>query len=221
MNRSSSDHDPFGSLPITEWLQGYQQGGDDGVFGNLLWHAVSDIICHYAEKKLRDQPSLDGPEGIANEAFFQLLMGLRAESFRSLKNRHDLLQLLYSVCERRAEDSKRRESAQKRGGGRIVTIANPADVEDQSRAAGRRGQTDDQIVVEESFQELLELIIQHYQDRPEVEIFKCAYMSGMTDVEIANRGLKDKQGKSLGDREIKRRRLAMLAFLKQRVSDRE
>jgi hypothetical protein len=46
-------------------------------------------------------------------------------------------------------------------------------------------------------------------------------MSGMTDVEIANRGLKDKQGKSLGDREIKRRRLAMLAFLKQRVSDRE
>jgi hypothetical protein len=46
-------------------------------------------------------------------------------------------------------------------------------------------------------------------------------MSGMTDVEIMNFGLKDKQGKSLSDREIKRRRQAMLEFLRHRVRDEE
>ena len=220
MNRTPSDHDPFGSQPITEWLQGYQQGDDDGVFGTLLWHAVSDILCNYTKKKLRKKPTIDGPDGIANEAFFQLLKGLRADEFRSLKNRHDLLQLLRTLCERRAEDSKRREGAKKRGGGQVQTLANPADVADRSHVASHRGPTAEQ-TLEESFQELLELVLHHYRDRPEVEIFKCAYMSGMTDVEIMNFGLKDKQGKSLSDREIKRRRQAMLEFLRHRVRDEE
>ena len=221
MNRSPSDHKPFGSQPITEWLQGYQRGDDDGVFGTLLWHAVSDIIRHYTDKQLGKQKTIDGPDGIANEAFFQLLKGLRADEFRSLKDRHDLLQLLRTLCERRAEDSKRRERAKKRGGGQVVSVDNPEEIADHSCDAGHSGQTAAERFVEESFQELLELIVHHYRDRPEVTIFELAYMSGMTDLEIERHGVKDEDGQPLTKKAIERRRKAMLEFLKRRVRDDE
>ena len=95
------------------------------------------------------------------------------------------------------------------------------EIADHSCDAGHSGQTAAERFVEESFQELLELIVHHYRDRPEVTIFELAYMSGMTDLEIERHGVKDEDGQPLSKKAIERRRKAMLEFLKRRVRDDE
>jgi hypothetical protein len=219
MNQSDTHQDPFGSQPITEWMRGHLQG--DTLMQHRLWKAVSDILINYTKKQLEGKPNLDGPEGIVNEAFFQLLKGLEEDKFRTMTNRHDLLQMLYTLCARRAEDSLRRENAQKRGGGRIVPIDNPSDVEDRSGSWNPGDQIAEELILEESFQELLTLVIKRYRNRPEVDIFKYAYMSGMTDRAIANRPVKDEAGKPMEEQEIRRRRKAVLAYLKRQSGNEE
>jgi hypothetical protein len=82
-------------------------------------------------------------------------------------------------------------------------------------------QPDEEIIVEESFHELVELVFKRYRDRPEIEIFECAYIEGMSDAEIFRKELKDQSGKRLGIGQIRRRRIAMLEFLKRQECEEE
>ena len=221
MNRtpSPSDRDPWNGQPITEWMQGYQRGDD--LKQHDLWKAVSGIILNYAHKQLKTRPTIDGADGIANEAFYQLLKGLRADTFNHLKNRHDLLIILLELCKRRATDSKRRGSAKKRGEGKVLSGGHFDEADQYARVPGRKMQPDEEIIVEESFHELVELVFKRYRDRPEIEIFECAYIEGMSDAEIFRKELKDQSGKRLGIGLIRRRRIEMLEFLKRQECEEE
>ena len=207
MTDSSERMDPFGSQPITEWLRGCHNGEE--LAQHKLWQAVSEIIIGYCQRR-PGRRTIDGADGIANEAFFQLLMGLQENRCKKLADRHDLLDILFHLCKCRTIDSQRRGDTKKRGEGKQTDL----DLNNQPSEDALKS------MIGESFEELLELVAKRYASRPEIRIFEHAYLCDYKDQDLALK-LKDEQGKDMCARQIQRRRQAMIEWLKNKVSRRE
>lgn len=205
MTISAACPDPFDSEPITQWLRGCFNG--DELAQLKLWEAVSKIIIQYCRQRPGPQ-TIDGADGIANEAFFQLLKGMQEKRFQRLVDRYDLLVILFHLCKCRTIDSQRRGDSKKRGEGKQTDLdLNNLPNNDAIKS-----------VIEESFKEMLELVIQKYEQGPEVKIFEYAYLGGYSDEEISQLLIEDKRTNKLSARQISTRRKGIIAWLRDKAS---
>jgi DNA-directed RNA polymerase specialized sigma24 family protein len=85
-----------------------------------LWERYFHRLVGLARKKLRDLPRRAADEeDVALSAFDSFFRGAAAGRFPRLDDRNDLWQILVLLAERKAINQRRREQADKRGGGKV------------------------------------------------------------------------------------------------------
>ena len=108
----------MGDDPITVWIHRIADG--DEVAAEGIWNSYFSKMANWAERKLKSwQRRVSDEEDIALEAMHSLIRGIQAQRFPKLDDREDLWKLAMVLTARKATQHRRRESAQKRGGGHV------------------------------------------------------------------------------------------------------
>jgi DNA-directed RNA polymerase specialized sigma24 family protein len=95
------------------------QGGNSDA-AQRLWERYAMQLVELARRRLKDAPKRVADEDdIAASVFHSLCRGAAAGRFQNVKNRDDLWWLLLAITKQKVVDHVRRESAQKRGAGRV------------------------------------------------------------------------------------------------------
>jgi RNA polymerase sigma factor (sigma-70 family) len=86
-----------------------------------LWRRYADSLLEIARKNLRDAPKVGGDEhDIAQSVFRNICSGAAEGRFRDVCNRDELWWLLLTITRQKVVDHIRRETAAKRGGGKVI-----------------------------------------------------------------------------------------------------
>ncbi len=113
------------STSVTVWLSQLSSGESDAL--EKLWVRYSDRLVELARLRLVDAPKQLGDEqDVVNSVFHSLCRGAQAGRFQGLRSRDELWWLLLAITKRKLVDHIRRETAEKRGSGRVATEANLA-----------------------------------------------------------------------------------------------
>lgn len=114
MNVQSESHS---NSSITQWIVDLRNKDIDAT--RKIWNRFVDRLTLIANKRLRNSKCriTDG-EAVAADAFSDFFMR-GPDEFGKLVDRNDLWQILVVITERRAIDAIRRESNQRRGGGKV------------------------------------------------------------------------------------------------------
>jgi RNA polymerase sigma factor (sigma-70 family) len=108
---------------VTFWISQLRDGELHAL--QKLWERYSDRLIELARLRLGAAPKQIADEhDIVNSVFHSLCRGAQAGRIRELQNRDELWWLLLAIAKRRIVDHMRRETAQKRGAGRVVTETN-------------------------------------------------------------------------------------------------
>lgn len=103
---------------VTEWIEGLKSG--DSAAAGEIWQRYIDRLVRLARAKLGTSPRrVADEEDVALSAFNDFLQGVDDGRFPRLDDRDDLWQILVMLTERKAIGQRRREQAQKRGGGQV------------------------------------------------------------------------------------------------------
>jgi DNA-directed RNA polymerase specialized sigma24 family protein len=172
---------------VTQWIKklGSDQR-DEGI--RRLWERYFPRLVQLAEARLRamNLGSADG-EDIALSAFESFFRGATAGRFPDLGSRDDLWKLLVTITARRALNRHRRERAQKRGGGRVKSVAS---------LAGAKSDSDElllEIVSSEPTPEFAAMVAEEFKcrleslDDPALRQIAIWKMDGLTNDEIGER----------------------------------
>lgn len=109
-----------GSISI--WIS--QLKGGEAQAAQNLWERYSSRLVDQAKKRLNNVPKqVVDEEDIAICVFQSLCRGAKAGRFEDIRNRDDLWWLLLALTKQKVVDHVRRETAQKRGGGRVLSEA--------------------------------------------------------------------------------------------------
>jgi RNA polymerase sigma factor (sigma-70 family) len=104
---------------ISQWIASLK--AKDAEAAQRLWERFSAQLIEAAHRKLGSAPrAVADEEDIAQSVFRSVCRGASAGRFADVKNRDDLWWLLLAITRQKVVDHIRRESAQKRGGGRVV-----------------------------------------------------------------------------------------------------
>ena len=171
---------------VTEWLQQAQLASDPEAFA-FLFERYLQQVTRLASCRLpaRLKPVVDGDD-IAAEVFVELNRGLQEGRFQKLQDRRDLWQILVMLSERRATAWRRRQQADKRGGGEVVgesaIVGNDSVALPFSRFAGSEPSPEDASVLAETLRRFL-------HDLPDDKFRSIAadWLTGFTQQEIAER----------------------------------
>ncbi len=161
----------------------------DVVVGQQLWQHYIERLVRLASRKLGDaSKKVSDEEDVVLSAFNALLQGVAEGRFARLDDRDDLWQLLVMLTERRAIGVRRREQAEKRGGG---------DVRGESALAGPRGSGSPGLGQVAGVEPTPEFAAQMAEDvaqrlatlggQPQLQQIACDKMAGYTNTEIAQR----------------------------------
>lgn len=105
------------SQSVSIWLCSLKNGGSDAA--QRLWERYAMQLVDLARRRLKDAPKrVADEEDIAASVFHSLCRGAAAGRFAEVKDRDDLWWLLLAITKQKIVDHVRRETAQKRGGGR-------------------------------------------------------------------------------------------------------
>jgi DNA-directed RNA polymerase specialized sigma24 family protein len=103
---------------ITEWLGRLQAGEADAA--QQLWERYFARLAGLARRKLRGKPRLPADEEeVALSAMRSFFRGAAGGRFPQLHDRDNLWALLVPITARKARHLIRRETAEKRGGGKV------------------------------------------------------------------------------------------------------
>ena len=91
----------------------------DATAARELWRRYFEALVRLARARLRARAVAD-EEDVALSAFDSFYAGLARGRFPGIADRYDLWRLLVTMTARKAVNQHRRESRQKRGGGRVV-----------------------------------------------------------------------------------------------------
>lgn len=106
------------SESVTEWLGKLKAG--DLLVGQQLWQRYVHQLLRLSKRKLGDaSKKVSDEEDVALSAFHALLVGAADGRFGQLEDRDDLWQLLVMLTERKAIAVRRKDKAEKRGGGDV------------------------------------------------------------------------------------------------------
>jgi DNA-directed RNA polymerase specialized sigma24 family protein len=111
---------------VTVWIASLKAGDADAA--QQLWQRYFETLVRLARDRLRGAPrTVADEEDAALSAFDSFVRGAARGRYPRLDDRDDLWRLLVVITERKAIDQAHRERRQKRGGGRIRSIAGAAD----------------------------------------------------------------------------------------------
>ncbi len=122
---------------IARWLDDLRAG--EGEAARRLWDCYFDRMVSLARAELRSRrrEAVEDEEDAALIAFDSFCRGLARGRFEKLHDSDDLWRLLALLTVRKARDQLERQSARKRGGGR-VSVVEPPDLRDElDHLAGR------------------------------------------------------------------------------------
>jgi RNA polymerase sigma factor (sigma-70 family) len=106
---------------VTKWIGDLKAGGDSAA--QHLWERYFDRLVHLARARLRSAPragAVEDEEDAALSAFDSFCRGAASGRFPHVSDRDDLWRLLVVITVRKVLAQLQRQSAQKRGGGRLV-----------------------------------------------------------------------------------------------------
>ena len=124
---------------VTRWIGPLKAG--DVEAAQALWDRYFDGLVRLARTRLRDAPrAAADEEDVALSAIHCLCRGAAAGRFPQLADRDNLWRLLATIAAQKAVDLQRRETREKRGGGKTrgeVELA-AGDAEAKPPGTGRR-----------------------------------------------------------------------------------
>lgn len=101
---------------VTRWLESLKGGSEGGA--DALWQRYFGKLVNLARRALRDAPRrVADEEDIALSAFDSFCQGVARGQYPRLDDRDDLWKILVTLTVRKASNQRRRDRAQKRGGG--------------------------------------------------------------------------------------------------------
>jgi RNA polymerase sigma factor (sigma-70 family) len=169
---------------VTHWFEQIREG--DSVAARAVWERYYPELVRLARQRLRGASRrMADEEDIAASVLESLFRAAQKGRFPDLADRHDLWRLLLQMTARKAIDMKRRETRQRRGGGRVAGFG---DVDSSGEQAGLAQVIGDvptpefAAMMAEECQRLLERLAD-----PGLEALALAKMEGCTNEEIANR----------------------------------
>jgi DNA-directed RNA polymerase specialized sigma24 family protein len=166
---------------VTHWLAELRAG--DRSAAEKLWERYFSALVRHARVILRSVPRrMADEEDVAISAFDSFYRAAEAGNFPRLTDRDDLWRLLLVVTERQAADEARRQSASKRGGGRVRGESTLAPSQHLSEIAGADPTPEFAVIVAEEMQRLLGVLGD--ERLRQIALFK---LEGYTNREIAER----------------------------------
>jgi RNA polymerase sigma factor (sigma-70 family) len=103
---------------VSLWIARLKGGNADAA--QRLWERYAMQLVELARRRLKDAPKrVADEEDVAQSVFHSLCRGAAAGRFENIKNRDDLWWLLLAITRQKVADHVRRETAQKRGAGRV------------------------------------------------------------------------------------------------------
>jgi DNA-directed RNA polymerase specialized sigma24 family protein len=116
---------------VTVWIASLKAGDADAA--QKLWQRYFETLVRLARDRLRGAPrTVADEEDAALSAFDSFVRGAARGRYPRLDDRDDLWRLLVVITERKAIDQAHRERRQKRGGGKIRSIAGAVDTASRS-----------------------------------------------------------------------------------------
>ena len=170
---------------VTHWFEQIREG--DSVAARAIWERYFPELVRLAREKLRGTPRrVADEEDIAASVMESLFRAAQKGRFPDLADRHDLWRLLLQMTARKVVDLKRRETRQRRGGGRVKGESGFGDAADEqaglAEVIGDAPTPEFAAMMAEECQRLLERL-----DDPELEALAMAKLEGYTNEEIAER----------------------------------
>ena len=103
---------------VTRWIAELQCGSSEAT--QALWERYFPQLLRIARQKLADTPCrVADEEDVALSAMDSFFHAAQQGKFPNLMDRNDLWRLLLQMTARKVVDLKRRETRQRRGGGRV------------------------------------------------------------------------------------------------------
>jgi DNA-directed RNA polymerase specialized sigma24 family protein len=103
---------------VSRWISHLKEGNAEAA--QSLWERYALQLVEIARRRLKDAPKrVADEEDVAASVFHSLCRGAAAGRFQNVKNRDDLWWLLLAITKQKVVDHVRRETAQKRGAGRV------------------------------------------------------------------------------------------------------
>jgi DNA-directed RNA polymerase specialized sigma24 family protein len=104
---------------ISQWLGGLKEG--DRIAIERLWNRYATRLVVLAQQAMRQAPKTGAnEEDVAQSVFRNICRGAAQGKLQSITNRDELWWLLIVITKQKVIDHIRRETAQCRGGGRVV-----------------------------------------------------------------------------------------------------
>jgi RNA polymerase sigma factor (sigma-70 family) len=142
---------------VTEWIGRLKAGHEDAI--QKLWDRYSATLAELARKNLGDLPkTVTDEEDIAQSVFHSICRGAAAGRFADLNSRVELWWLLLAITRQKTVNHFRRETAKKRGIGRVETESALVD-----RAEGDRPFSMDDLISSVPSPDFLLMLEEQYQ----------------------------------------------------------
>ena len=107
---------------VSQWIVSLRAGEVEAV--ENLWNRYKQRLVELASRRLADSPKrVADEEDVAQSVFLSLCRGAAAGRFEDVRNRDDLWWLVLAITKQKVVDLVRRETAKKRGGGRVLSEA--------------------------------------------------------------------------------------------------
>ncbi len=169
---------------ISAWLNDAFAGDEDAV--TRLFEYYYPKLVRYARKQIAGSPQqMAGADDVAASAVKSFYKAAEAGRFPDLKDRESLWRLLAKMTFRKAVDHRRRETCEKRGGGKVQNEPAASDMSDASPGL-------DQLAQHNNTPELEALMLESCEERlkglkPELQDLAIAKLEGCTNREAGER----------------------------------
>ena len=167
---------------VTHWFEQIREG--DSMAARAIWERYYPELVRLAREKLRGTPRrVADEEDVATSAMKSFILAAQKGRFPDLADRHDLWRLLLQMTARKVVDLKRRETRQRRGGGRVRGESGFGDADDRAGLAEVIGDTPSPEFAA-SMAEECERLLERLDDA-DLEALALAKLEGYTNDEIA------------------------------------
>lgn len=100
---------------VTRWMERARRGDDEAIA--RLWNRCHPLLERRARRMLGECPDPDVAIEVASSAFLVLYRGLASGRYHGVRNRRELWALLGVILHHKAQEYRRHQGRERRGGG--------------------------------------------------------------------------------------------------------
>lgn len=167
---------------VSVWLQRLKEGSRDEAVGRL-WERYFEQMVALARNYLRGRPRpVADAEDVALDAFERFVRAAQRGAFPRLHNRDDLWRILLTLTQRKALDQIDRDTAARRGSGKVVHASALGNDSSAAHEIGVSNEPDprDAAAMAEGLEDMLTLL-----DKPGLRRVAVLRMEGSSNEETA------------------------------------